>query len=40
MQPQSRWQGSVTWEASVPEITQRLKDLGCENVYFEYGRMD
>lgn len=40
MYPISIWQGSCSWEASVPEITQMLNDIGCTDVYFEWGNMD
>jgi hypothetical protein len=40
MIPRAGYQGSITWEASVPEMTERLKGLGCENVVFHWGNMD
>ena len=40
MCPISMWQGSCSWEASVPEIKQMLIDIGCTEVYFEYGNLD
>lgn len=40
MPPQGHWQGSVSWEASVNDIQKLLTEVGCEEIYFNYGRMD
>jgi hypothetical protein len=40
MSPQGHFQGSITWETSKDTIEQMLKDAGCEDVEYDYGRMD
>lgn len=33
-------QGSLNWEHYVPFIKQELEELGAEEIYYDYGRMD
>lgn len=40
MPPTSRWQGSCSWEAFVPEVTEALKNVGATDIDFAYGFMD
>lgn len=40
MHPQSPYQGSLSWEASVDKIKEMLRTVGAENIYFNYGRLD
>ena len=40
MPPQGRWQGSLSWEASKDDIKDMLLDIGCEDITYDWGRMD
>jgi len=40
MPPNSRWQGSVSWEHCVEEIQSLLTDAGATSIRFEWGNMD
>ena len=36
----SPYQGSLSWEYSVPDIKKMLEEIGATEIYFDYGRMD
>ena len=36
----SPWQGSCSWESHVETIKEMLRNIGCTNIYFNYGRLD
>lgn len=40
MAPQSKWQGSMSWEAYIEEIKAALEKAGATDIYFDYGNMD
>lgn len=40
MPPLGRYQGSLTWEDSLPEIERLLKTAGATNIRYNPGRMD
>ena len=38
--PRSRWQGSCSWEIFVPQIKEKLQEIGCTELWFDWGIMD
>lgn len=36
----SPYQGSLSWEYSVPDVKKLLEEIGATEIYFDYGRMD
>lgn len=40
MPPISRWQGSCSWEAFVPEVKEKLTNIGAVNIKFNCGFLD
>lgn len=40
MEPQSQWQGELSWTAHKDWVIEELKRMGAENVYYEWGMMD
>ena len=40
MSPQSPYQGSLSWESGVETVEKMLKEVGAENIHFNYGMLD
>jgi hypothetical protein len=40
MTPRSMWQGSMSWEAYVNEVKQKLISVGATHVVYHYGTLD
>lgn len=40
MSAQSPWQGDQSWTQSWPKVKAKLIEIGAENIYLNYGRMD
>lgn len=40
MAAQSPWQGSYSWEVNVEKIKSMLREIGCEDIHMNYGRLD
>lgn len=38
--PMGKWQGSLSWESGVGHIMTKLRGVGCENVWFDFGTLD
>ena len=36
----SPWQGSISWERHIPAVEQMLRDVGCTDIIYKWGRMD
>lgn len=40
MSPQTPYQGDFSWQKPLPKIKQMLTEMGAENIYVNYGRLD
>lgn len=36
----SPWQGSLSWEAHKDDVQEMLENIGAENIYYNWGRLD
>ena len=40
LSPMGKWQGSLSWESGVENIMTKLRSVGGENVWVDFGTLD